>query len=171
MAAVLQNLGSGSAVYYGSIAGIWVMILHKPPVEADMLLAKPSLVRMSRSEPKGFPTLTWIMPSAGFWLDPAAKKVAGNITAEFSESILARATLIDAIGFQAAAVRAIVTGIDLFTRSPSPGKVFTDLESTVAWCLSLHPSPPAVKADLIVRAVLTEVSQFEVAATIPAQTT
>ena len=151
MVARLQNLGSGTAIYYGSLAGMWVMLIHKPPVEADMLLSKPALARMVEIEPQGFPTLTWILPSAGFYLDPPTKKAAGTITAEFSKSILSRATLIDATGFQAAAVRALVTGVGLFTRSPSPGKVFTDLESTVAWSLSHHPNPPQARAEFIVR--------------------
>ncbi len=160
MPAKLQNLGSGPAIYYGSIAGIWVMMLHKPSAESDMLLARPSLARMSRNHPQGFPTLTWIMPSAGFSLDAASRKAAGVITAEYSQSILARATLIDATGFQAATVRAIVAGIDLFARSPSPGKVFTELASSVDWCLGLHPSPPAIAADSIVLALRQQAAQL-----------
>jgi hypothetical protein len=151
----LQELASGSAVFYGRVGGLWVMILHKPPVEADMLLARGSLMQMARSEPHGFPTLTWILPSAGFSLDAPSKEAAAKITSEFSKSILARATLIEGTGFQAAAVRAVVTGIDLFSRTTSPGRVFAELEATVAWCVSLRPakSPSTLSASLITRAL------------------
>jgi hypothetical protein len=161
MAATLQDLGSGAAIYYGNIAGIWVMLMHKPPLEMDMLLAKPSLNRMVKLAPQGFPSLTWIMPSAGFSLDPPTKKAAHSITGEFSKNILSRATLIDANGFQAAAVRALVTGVGIFTQSPNPGKVFTDLESAVAWSMRYHPNPPPVRAEFIVRTLRNQASRFQ----------
>lgn len=134
MSDLLRNLGSSGAVQYLRADGIWVMVLHSPPVEADMLLARPSLSQMKKTDPSGFPTLTWILPSAGFSLDAASKDAAAKITSEFSTSILARATLIEGSGFQAATVRAIVTGIDLFSRTKSPAKVFSELEESVLWC-------------------------------------
>jgi hypothetical protein len=42
--------------------------------------------------------------------------------------------LIEAAGFQAAAVRAIVAGLDLMARSKAPKQVFAELRPCVAWC-------------------------------------
>ncbi len=142
MGEVLRNLGSSGAVYYGDVAGTWTMILHRPPQQADMLAARPTLARMARAYPAGFPTLTWVLPSAGFSLDAASREAASQVTAEYAKSILSRATLIEGTGFQAAAVRAIVTGIDFVSRTTSPGKVFADLESSLAWSEGYLPSSP-----------------------------
>jgi hypothetical protein len=160
MVAVLRNLGSGSAVYYGDLGGIWVMILHRPPNEAEMLLARPALVRMTKQFPGGFPTLTWILPSAGFSLDSASKEAATKITSEFAASILSRATLIEGSGFQAAAVRAIVTGIDLLSRTTSPGKVFADLVSALEWSKGILRAGDALPTARLARALHDEVGRL-----------
>lgn len=115
------------------------MVLFAPPVVADMLPARPSLKSMSQKYPEGFPTLTWVLPSAGFSMDGETRKVAAVITTEYASSIRAQATLVEGVGFQAATVRAIIGGIDMMTRSRAPKKVFGELRPSVDWCLSCCP--------------------------------
>jgi hypothetical protein len=129
----------GTGVVYGECGAIWIMTLHAKPSVADMELARPSLKRMHLRHPDGFPTLTWVLPSAGFSMDSDARTVAANVTREHSGSILAMATIVEGEGFGVAAVRAIVAGIDFLSRSKAPKKTFADLAPAVGWCCELRP--------------------------------
>src|SRR4051812_46217715 len=122
MRPTFDTLQRGSTTMYGACGAIWVMILHARPTTADMLLARPALKAMQARHPEGFATLTWILPSAGFSMDSEARTAATEITREYNGSIRAMATLIEGAGFQAAAVRAIVSGMDLVARAKAPKK-------------------------------------------------
>jgi hypothetical protein len=124
-----------AGVVYAACGNIWTMTIFAEPKLADMKAARPALAAMSRRSPGGFPTLTWILPQAGFRMDNDARDIAGEITRSFESSIVAQATLIEGSGFQAAAVRAIVNGLDLVSRSRCKKKVFSDLGEAVVWCL------------------------------------
>lgn len=126
------------------------MLIFAPPVVADMRLSRPTLRAMTERYPDGFPTLTWVLPGAGLSMDGESRKVAAEITNEYEPSIRAQATLIEGTGFQGAAVRAIVSGIDLMTRSRAPKKVFGEVRPAVDWCLTHRPfrSEPGVPSML-----------------------
>src|SRR5690606_16060560 len=70
--ALMEVLQQGRAVVYGACEGFWVMILFAPPTKPDMLLARPSLAAMKRRHPSGFPTLTWVLPEAGYRMETDA---------------------------------------------------------------------------------------------------
>lgn len=139
MGAEFQQLEGGSSVLYGACDGIWVMILFAAPSKADMLLAGSALAAMKREHPRGFPTLTWVLPEAGYRMDADARQAAADVTKEYDAVIRAQATLIDGSGFQAAAVRAIVAGLEAMSRSSGARKVFAELPATVAWCAAWRP--------------------------------
>lgn len=151
-----EELGRTGSVLYGAIGGLWVMILHAPSAEADMRAAGPALAKMRTLEPQGFPSLTWVLSSAGLSMDGPARKAAAEVTDAYAEWNIARATLIEGSGFQAATVRAIVSGIDLLSRAKSPASVHAHLDDGVAWCVA-HRSKSAVDRttppDVIVRAL------------------
>jgi hypothetical protein len=138
MSPVFDTHQKGSTTIYGECGGIWVMNLHEKPTVADMLLARPSLKTMQQRHPDGFPTLTWVLPSAGFSMDADARTAATDVTREYNDAIVAMATLIEGSGFQAAAVRAIVSGMDLMARAKAPKKTFAEVVPSVAWCVSLR---------------------------------
>jgi hypothetical protein len=94
---------------------------------------------MSERYPRGFPTLTWILPSAGFRMDNAARDAASEITKAFASAIRSMATLIEGTGFQAAAVRSIIGGLDLLTRAEAPRKVFSELPTALSWSNTFYP--------------------------------
>jgi hypothetical protein len=135
MAAGFEELGHTSAVLYGESAGIWVMILYAPPVKADMLAAGPTLAAMQRKSPEPFPTLTWVLDSAGYRMDADARQAATDVTKSFAAAIGAQATLIEGAGFQGAAVRAIIAGMDAVSRTAAKKKVFSALGPATSWCL------------------------------------
>jgi hypothetical protein len=135
--AVLER---GEGVLYGACESIWVMILHARPTAADMKRARPALRAMSKTHAPKFPTLTWVLPEAGYSMDEDARKAATEVTKEYVDAIVAQATLIEGTGFQAATVRAIISGLDFMSRSPAAKKVFSDLGESVAWCASRRPS-------------------------------
>ncbi len=121
-------------VVYGACAGMWVMILFAEPTLQDMKAARPALQVMSRRHPGGFPTLTWVLPQAGYRMANDARHTAAEITKEYVKSIVAQATLIEGGGFQAATVRAIVAGLDFMAATRADKKVFSHLTAAVAWC-------------------------------------
>jgi hypothetical protein len=129
----------GAGVVYGECGAIWVMTLHAKPSRADMELARPSLQKMSERHADGFPTLTWVLPSAGLSMDSDARDAAAKVTREFDASILSMATVVEGEGVGVAAVRAIVAGIDLLSRSRAPKKTFASLLPAVAWSCELRP--------------------------------
>jgi hypothetical protein len=130
----------GAAVVYGECGAIWVMTLHAKPSRADMELARPSLQKMRERHRDGFPTLTWVLPSAGLSMDSDARDAAAKVTREYDASISSMATVVEGEGFGVAAVRAIVAGIDLLSRSRAPKRTFADLAQAVAWCCELRPT-------------------------------
>lgn len=136
MTVTFETLQRDPTVLYGACGGLWVMILHAPPTKAGMLLARPALESMVRRIPSGFSTLTWILGSAGFRMDGDARTAAADVTRAFEPQILAQATLVEGEGFQTAAVRAILTGLDAMSGSAKPKRVFSSLTEAVAWSTS-----------------------------------
>lgn len=114
------------------------MTLHAKPTAEDMFLARPALKTMLERHPSGFPTVTWVLPQAGYSMDSDARHAAAEVTREYNASLLAMATLIEGQGFQAATVRAIISGLDLMARASAPKKVFADVPSCFTWCASLR---------------------------------
>lgn len=135
----LDVLQRGASILYADASGLWVMVLFAPPKHEDILLARDSLRAMKRRYPEGFPTLTWVRSTAGLSMDADSRKSSAVITSEFAEQIAAQATLIEGNGFQAATVRAIISGIDMLARSKSPKKVFSELKDAIAWAFSHSP--------------------------------
>lgn len=149
------QLERASSAIYGSCAGIWVMMVVATPTQADMLLARPSLAAMKRAHPQGFPTLTWVLPEAGYRMDHDARVAASEVTREFDAAIRAQATLIEGTGFQAAAVRAVISSMDFMSRSTGTKRVFPELAPAVSWCLDRVPPPTARGDDAeVTRAIL-----------------
>lgn len=139
MAATFELLEKSDAVVYGACGGLWVMVLAAPCKKEDMLLARPSLAAMMRKEPSGFPTLTWILPAAGISLPADARAAAVEVTKEADAHNRGRATIIEGGGFGAAAIRSIISGIDMLSRNTQPGQVFAALPPAVEWCVRLRP--------------------------------
>ncbi len=148
------ELERGTTTLYGACGGLWVMIVFGSPTNADMLLARPSLAAMKRRHPEGFPSLTWVLPTAGYRMDHEARVTAATVTAEFDGTIRAQATLLEGTGFQVATVRAVIAGLDMMSRSSAPKRTFSELEAAVTWCL--HRLPPGAapgSASAVARAV------------------
>ena len=134
-----ETLQRGATVIYGACGGIWVMTVFAKPGAADMHLARAALKTMQQRHRDGFPTLTWVLPEAGYSMDADARAAATQVTQEFNPAITAMATLIEGQGFQAAAVRAIVSGMDFVARAKAPKKVFAELSPSVSWCGAMRP--------------------------------
>ncbi len=141
-----RPLERGEGVVYVEAGGVWVMALFSTPSTADMLLARSALQKMADAHPGGFATLTWILPEAGYRMESEARQAASDVTKRFDRSIRAQATLIEGSGFQAAAVRAIIAGLDAMARTSSTKRTFSELAPAVAWCLAEVPQRPPPSA-------------------------
>jgi hypothetical protein len=155
-----------SGVLYGASGGIWVMVLFRKPEAGDMLRARESLTAMKARHPRGFPTLTWVLPSAGISMDGDARRAAAEVTAAFSKEIRAMATLIEGSGFRGAAVRAIVASLDFMSRASAPKQVFADLGESVHWCLGHVPGVAGAAAEVTAREITSAIAAAR--ATLPA---
>lgn len=133
-----DELQRGKGVVYGVCDGIWVMTLFGTPTKDSMLLARPTLTTMKERHPSGFCTLTWILPEAGYRMDADARQAAADVTRPFNPCFAGQATLIEGSGFGGAAVRAIISTLDVMAGGTYPKKVFSDLASSVEWCGSLR---------------------------------
>lgn len=153
MSASFESLQRGSGVVYGACGGIWVMMVFSPPSVADMELARPALRTMRLRHSGGFPVLTWVLPGAGLAMDGDARRAAGAVTKEFVGSFTAQATLIEGSGFQAATIRAIISGIDMLARSPAPKRVFGELAPSVTWCVANRPTSAVGSGDAVLAAL------------------
>lgn len=153
VSALVEVLVQGEGVTYATCGGIWLMTLFAEPKTADMLLARTSLQAMARRHPDGFPALTWVHPSAGYSMEAEARKTAAAVTDEFARSLRAQATLVEGAGFQVATVRAIISGIDMLSRSKAPKKTFAELRPCVAWCLQHRAAPGGGSPDDIAAAI------------------
>jgi hypothetical protein len=138
-----------------------LMLIHAPPDKADMELARAALRTMSTRFTSGFPTLTWVLESAGFSMPADARRAASEITGEFDQHNRARATLIEGDGFGASAVRSIVAGIDMVSRARQPGRVFSSAREAVGWCFQHLPRDVrnALAPEDIERALLATVNE------------
>ena len=138
MAEAFEELAHGSTALYGTCAGLWIMIIYAAPSTADMLLSRGTLATMTKRIPHAFPTLTWCLTEAGYRMDADARAAASEVTREYATSLAAQATLIEGEGFQGAAVRAIISGIDAMSRTASKKKVFAELTPAVRWALEVR---------------------------------
>lgn len=153
MLSLFDPLSRGSSILYGACGGVWVMLLFQPPNIADIRLARTALSTMSKRFSQGFPTITWVLPSAGFSMDSDSRHASAEITQTYSNSILAGATLIEGSGFQAATARAIISGIDMLARAKYQKKVFNELQPCVDWCVDYRPSRTGPSTAEIVHAL------------------
>ncbi len=124
-------------------------------LEEKVLNAQGSslLEAMKRDVSGTFPTLTWITTAAGFSMDQDARRAASDITRDFGDVIAAQATVIETGGFQGAAVRMIISGMDLVAGTRSPTKTFATLEECIPWC-QLFNAAPGVDNTAVVAAVV-----------------
>lgn len=158
--AALVELARTPGVLYADCGGVWVMILHHPPTAQDMRGARPALEAMTASHPSGFPTLTWVLESAGFSMDADARAAATDVTKAFAHVNLAEATVVDGSGFLAAAVRAVLTGLQAMARTKCPKATFADPHEAAAWCVERRATPTGPSAHAIGAALLAARAQL-----------
>lgn len=149
MVLVAKGLGRSKSVLYGRCERLWLMVLTAPPNLDDMLAARPTLDAMRAHAPDGFVTLTWVTAAAGFSMETEARQAASDITRACNDVIRAQATLIEAGGFPGAAVRMIISGMDLVASTKAPKKVFATLAETIRWCQEFNAVPGADDQDIV----------------------
>jgi hypothetical protein len=136
----LEVLYADEVVVYADVRGIWLMLLRGPPDEARMRRAGPTLAEMSKRYPDGVVTVMLVLPSAGSSMDAPSRKAAAQVTDAHATLIRAMSTVIEGAGFWPASVRAIVSAVQLLSRSRSPRQVFDNVDAAVAWALTHAPA-------------------------------
>jgi hypothetical protein len=62
-----------------------------------------------------------------------ARKALAAVLGRFADAIAASAVVCEGVGFRAAAVRGVVTGLTLIARQPYPHKAFPTVETASRW--------------------------------------
>lgn len=94
-------------------------------------------------------------------LEDGIKPLGGDARAEFSkilqagqDYILCSSVVFEGDGFRAAAIRGIVTGLALFSRTPFPHTVFSNVEAAVGWHMAHQGRDiPGLTPDLLLECV------------------
>lgn len=134
-------------VLYGDLQGIWIMVLFGPPDPTRMRRAAPTLTEMSRRYREGFVNITVITQSAGLSMDAESRQIAADLTAQFHSEMKADCTVVDGDGFWPATVRAIVSAIQILSRTRHPRAAFRTIPEAIDWALQHVPASTRARFD------------------------
>lgn len=134
-------------VLYGDLQGIWLMLLFGPPDPTRMRRAAPTLTEMARRYHDGFANITVITPSAGLSMDPESRQIAADLTVQFQKEMKADCTVVDGDGFWPATVRAIVSAIQILSKTRHPRAAFRTITEGIDWSLQHVPESTRSRFD------------------------
>jgi hypothetical protein len=122
---------------------VFINVWREPSTLAQLDLLREHEAALVEQERAGMiMVLTVLMPTA-FTLGTRERKEVDLLAKQFAPSTLAHAYVIEGTGFRTAAVRALVAGINLITRTGGITKVFEDAVHAAAW-LEAHAAPAQV---------------------------
>jgi hypothetical protein len=103
--------------------------------------------RIVDGAPGGIVVLSILVDSA-FQIGASERDEASQLARQFETATRAHAYVIEGSGFRTAAMRAVIAGIQLVTRTRHPSKVFGDIAAAAAW-LAPQAEPPLRPQELI----------------------
>jgi hypothetical protein len=139
---------------------VFINVWREPSTMAQLELLREHEAALVEHEAAGvIMVMTVLLPSA-FTLGTRERKEVESLARQFAPSTRAHAYVIEGSGFRTAAVRALVAGINLITRTGEMTKVFEDAVHAAAW-LEAHAGPAqVVQAVEVMRALLEAKATF-----------
>jgi hypothetical protein len=101
---------------------------------------------LAREAPDGLVVLT-VMTGTAFAIGTREREEAQRLAQRFDKTTQAAAYVIEGSGFRAAAMRAVLAGLQLLARTSHPVRVFSDVPTAVEW-LGGRARPPIAPDDL-----------------------
>lgn len=128
----LRFIAKGVGYYFASWRQAYVLDWRGVPSFESLDAAVSGKASVLRDHPKGVVVLNILradsqLPSA------SVRKYAEKKQSEDLEGVLCHATVVDAEGFWAGAMRGMLAGLYLVGRSPFPRKVFADVAEAAYW--------------------------------------
>lgn len=106
-------------------------------------LMRRAMTEMSERHEK-FGSLTIVEPEADLLLPGDVRSGIDNIVKRFSTRMTGAAIVFEKQGFQATAVRSLVTAINVASRASHPTQVYSELQEALSWLNGLTGGEPTV---------------------------
>jgi hypothetical protein len=122
---------------------VFINVWREPSTMAQLELLREHEQALVEHEAGGaIMVMTVLLPSS-YMLGTRERKEVDSLARQFAPSTRAHAYVIEGSGFRTAAVRALIAGINLITRTGQMTKVFEDAVHAAAW-LEQHAGPAQV---------------------------
>lgn len=150
-------LSINEALLVGSFGNICVVIWRSPPTIAAVERVSLEYSRMKSQFPSGFAPVIIVEDGVGL-PDEAARKGLADLMDMYGRSMFCMAGVQEATGFRGAAIRSVLTAIDMLSQAPYPRRLFATVEQAAPWltqhCMAQPNSAPITAGSLI--AAVTE---------------
>jgi hypothetical protein len=138
---------------------VFINVWREPSTLAQLEVLREHEAALVEHERAAIMVLTVLLPSA-FTLGTRERKEVDALAKQFAPSTRAHAYVIEGSGFRTAAVRALVAGINLITRTGAATRVFDDVVHAAEWLEAEAAPSQVVRAAEVVRAVMEARATF-----------
>jgi hypothetical protein len=126
-----------------AVLGSCALIVHLQPVTHPVIHAMARAYGKASSRAEKFGHVCIIEPNAGLLPPGDIRPALGDLIQRFDKRLAAAAIIYEENGFMATAVRSIVTGICMVSRTTHPSRVFANAVNACAWVGAALPGPGA----------------------------
>ena len=133
---------SQDPAYVAAVAGRYVVYIVKQRTTAvSVSLLRRAYTDLSEAYPT-FGCIAIVEPEAQFTLAPDLVESVNALVKRFSTRFTGLAVVYEKSGFQATALRSVLTAINFASRSSYPNHVFSDVRQAISWIAPLTPGEP-----------------------------
>jgi hypothetical protein len=128
-----------------------LQLWHKQTTLEGVAALRGAIGSVAEESPQGLRLLIVVEPAASMPPRDARAKIADFMT-DYKSSIRATALAFEGVGFRAASIRAVVTGLNLLAHHPFPYGVFSSIPEALNWlpmASSTNGTPAAALAKLV----------------------
>lgn len=133
---------SQDTAYVIAVAGRYLVQIHRQHMTATgVSLMRRALTDLANEYPT-FGYLAVVEPDAQLLLPPDIREGVQANAKRFSSRFSGAAVVYEKTGFQATALRSVVTAINFASRATHPNHVFGDLREAISWLSQLTGGEP-----------------------------
>lgn len=127
---------------------VFVIIWRHNTTMAGVDACREGIGALGEAHPKGVAQLTIVEPGAPM-PSAATRDALAAVLRDFATTIKVSGVCFEGAGFRAAAVRSVVTGINLVAKQPFPHKVFATVNAAASWLGPSLPEGPAPSREIV----------------------
>lgn len=123
----------------GCFGPVHMVIYRRTPTVADLHLSDRHHRALREAFPGGTALLTYIFHRLE--MPPAeVRQLGAQMLREVAPLIRCSATVVEGDGFMASTARAVLSGIQLLSRTPCPSKLFSTVDDAATWIATYDES-------------------------------